>query len=56
MGYFGWVDVGGPLFWVGGCRWGCMGHYFEWVGVDGDAWGIILKVFRLFLLARAVFL
>ena len=27
--------VGGTLFWVGEGEWGCMVHYFEWVGMDG---------------------
>ena len=27
--------VGGTLFWVGGGEWGCMVHYFGWVGVRG---------------------
>ena len=45
MGHcFGWVGVGGTLFWVsrskwdiilGGWRW--VGHYFEW-GIIMDGW------------------
>ena len=23
------------MFWVGRSEWGCMGHYFGWVGVGG---------------------
>ena len=26
------VTVGGTLLWVGGGEWGCMRHYFGWVG------------------------
>ena len=44
--YFGWVAVGGALFWVGGSGWGIIlggwrwvGHYFGWVAVGGDEWG-----------------
>ena len=25
--------MGRTLFWVGGGEWGCMRHYFGWVGV-----------------------
>ena len=44
--YFGWVGMGGALFWVGGGEWGIVlggwglvEHYFGWVGVGGDEWG-----------------
>ena len=46
MGYFGRVEVGGTLFWVGGGGWGIIlggwrwvGHYFGWVAVGGGEWG-----------------
>ena len=29
---------------MGGGEWGCTGHYFEWVGVSGGGWDIILGV------------
>ena len=45
--YFEWVwvilggwGVDGALFWVGGVRWGCMGHYFGWVGVGGKTFWV----------------
>ena len=38
--------MGGTLFWAGGGEWGCMVHYFGWVGVrrkifwlSGGEWG-----------------
>ena len=41
--YFGWVEVGGELFWVCGGRWGIIlgglgvgGDEYVWVGVS---WG-----------------
>ena len=32
--YFGWVGVGGTLFWMSGGEWGWVGHYFGWVVVN----------------------
>ena len=46
VGYFGYVAVGGALFWVVGGGWGCMGHYFEWVGVGEGGWENILGGWR----------
>ena len=53
MGYFGRVEVGGTLFWVGDSGWDIIlggwkwvGHYFGWVAVSralfwvgGGGWG-----------------
>ena len=27
--YFGWMGVGGNMFWVGEGEWGWVEHYFE---------------------------
>ena len=34
MGYFGWVGVGGALFWVGGDGWGIILGVWEWMGLN----------------------
>ena len=39
VSYFGWVGVGGALFWVGGGGWGIFLSGWRWVWVGG--WGII---------------
>ena len=33
--------VGETLFWVGGCTWGCIEHYFGKEEGSGSKWGII---------------
>ena len=38
MGYFGRVEVGGALVWVGGVGRECLGHYFRWAVVSGGRW------------------
>ena len=42
MRFFGSVGLGGALFWLGGCGWWCMGHYFGWLRRGEWGWGIIL--------------
>ena len=44
--YFGWIGVGGGLFWVSGGGWtffmgkrGWEKVYFGWVELVGDEWG-----------------
>ena len=41
MGYFGRIEVGGALAWVGGIGRECLEHYFGWAVVSGEV-GIIL--------------
>ena len=33
--YFGWVEVVGALFWVGGGRWDIIWGGWGWVGMSG---------------------
>ena len=37
--YFGWVEVGGELFWVCGGRWGIILGGWGWVGMSMFGWG-----------------
>ena len=37
--YFGWVEVGGVLLWVGRGGWGIISGELGWVGMSRGWWG-----------------
>ena len=45
MGRWGWMGVGGVLFWAG---WGSVGKYFRWVEVRENEWGSLFDNARFY--------